>query len=92
MDIAIHLVVQEKKSMIYWDSCKSTSSFRVTKLLCILFVDSLFQIVESTGELAARLGFDNVARHDSCSALIKVKKYPIQCEEKRSFFSLDFIR
>jgi len=32
----------------------------------------LFQVVESTGDLAARFNVPNVERHDSCSALIKV--------------------
>ncbi|CAF0742378.1 unnamed protein product [Adineta steineri] len=32
----------------------------------------LFQVVESIGDLAARLGVPNVERHDSCSALIKI--------------------
>lgn len=32
----------------------------------------LFQIVESSGDLLNRLGFSDVERHDSCSALVKI--------------------
>lgn len=46
-----------------------------------MFRSSLFQIVESIGELAARLKVTGIERQDSCSALIKVIKL--------SRFSLD---
>jgi len=90
MDIIINRVYQEKNLMIHLDICKRNQSF-VFLYFSVKFFYSLFQVVESIGDLADRLHVPNIERHDSCSALIKVKKYNSVAREK-NFFYLDFTR
>ena len=52
--------------------------------------NSLFQVVESVGDLAERFNISNVAGHDSCSALIKVKTTPKEVLDKT--FISDFTK
>jgi hypothetical protein len=76
MEIKIWHVNQETDLMIHLDSCKKPQSpfLYSFQQICFLGFNSLFQVVESIGELADRFGIKNVERHDSCSALIKVRK------------------
>ena len=71
MEIKIYHVDQEKNSMIHLDFCKRNECF---VFLLTNFCYSLFQVIASIGDIAVHLGFENITRHDSCSALIKVKK------------------
>jgi hypothetical protein len=73
--------------MIHLDFCKI---FSLNSAISFSFLFSLFQVVESTGDLAARLNMPNVERHDSCSALIKVKTKSIFL--KKYIFYVDFTR
>lgn len=77
-------VVHEKKSMILLVFC----SLNLYHCYVIVFSScfSLFQIVESSGDLLNRLGFSNVERHDSCSALIKVTLLYFVYEKKTNEF------
>ena len=43
---------------------------------------SLFQALASIDDIAVHLGFENISRHDSCSALIKVSEDYSMIKEK----------
>lgn len=80
----IIFVDREKKLKILWVYCSFNDlQFFLNVSHISLFSFSLFQIVESTGDLFNRLGFTDVARHDSCSALVKVN-FPFFLSNRRS--------